>query len=138
MQRRRLFLAASAALAAAALSACGRSGMPITRLPQHEVQGSAREIRAAILSFARGHGYQIEKETGRSITMRYPAASSSRGQGFFARYRVDYGQGFYRIVFVESQGMNETEGSGARTGHRKIDQWQRQMDRGIAAALQRR
>ena len=137
MQRRKLFLAAGAFASAALLSACGRSGMRISELPRHEVNASAAEVRAAIHEYVRGHGFQIEREEPHSITMRYPSAASSRGNTF-ARYRVEYGEGFYRIVFLESQGMSEEkDASRGRTGHRKIDQWQRQMDRGIASIIMR-
>ena len=135
MQRRKLFLAAGALASAVALSACGRSGMRISELPRHEVNASAAEVRAAIHDYVRGHGFQIEREDARSITMRYPSAASSRGSTF-ARYRVEYGEGYYRIVFLESQGMSEDKDEyRGRTGHRKIDQWQRQMDRGIASLI---
>lgn len=132
MQRRKLFLCAPVLLAPAFLSACGISGMKIDDLPKSEVQGSKKQIREAILGYASAKGYQIEKNDGKAVTLRYPALNTARGQEFFARYRVDYGDGWYRIRFIESKGLNEEKDEQrGRIGHRKINQWQVQMDRGI-------
>ncbi|MCG5030628.1 hypothetical protein MAF45_04100 [Mesosutterella sp. OilRF-GAM-744-9] len=136
MMQRRILLALPAALAASALlSGCGLSGVRVEELPRRETKAGAKRIRQAILDTAGRLGYSVEADRRGAVTVVYKKLDRDR-KPMQARYRIDYGEHWYQIHFLNSRGLSEARDEGGnRTAHRKVQQWQSQFDRHLMKEL---